>query len=77
MHVSRVTREKKGPAIVITCYQRFLPGLDIGHTLIVLETEGRFVAFGDFIAARIDYIESGEYFHRVIMPAKGKWSPQN
>jgi len=51
----------------------FSPGLNTGHALIVLETEGCFVAFGYFIAAWIDYVESSKYFHRVIMPIKGKY----
>lgn len=50
--------------------ERFLPGLDTGHALIIFETEGRFVAFGDFIAARVNHIESREHFHRVVMPEK-------
>lgn len=53
---------------------RFLPGLDTRHTLIILEAEGRFVAFGDFITVRIDHVEGGEHLHRVIMPARGTFS---
>jgi len=59
------------------CYHvllEFLPGLNIGHTLIVFEAKGRFMTFGNFIAVRIDYVEGGEYFHRMIMPANRKWS---
>jgi len=61
--------------VIITFYhmQDFLPRFNTRHTLIVFQAEGRLMAFGDFIAIRIDYIESGEHFHRVIMPAKRKY----
>lgn len=71
-----VSSTKRGAYYCYHVLSEFLPGLNIGHTLIVFEAEGRFVTFGNFIATRIDYVESGEYFHRMIMPGKGKWNHQ-